>query len=215
MRAESEEKSRDSTHDVTKRGQHEGAKGRKDSNFENPSGAAMTNPTGSISAHEPGRSDSRHIMRGPKKAKTPRNQAKLLKDIMTREVEVIGPEATLQETAAWMDACGIGFLPVCDNDRLVGVLTDRDIAVRAVAAGSDPKDTRVRDVMTPDVVYTFEEQDVVQAARMIEENQIRRLIVLNSDRRLVGVVSLDDLATSARDKKLAGIVLERVSKPIL
>jgi CBS domain-containing protein len=137
----------------------------------------------------------------------------LLQDIMTREVEVIGPEATLQEAAKKMQSLDVGPLPVCDGDRLIGMLTDRDIIVRAVAAGSDPATTTVRQAMTPDLVYGFEHQDVQDAARLMEQYRIRRLPVLNREKRLVGIVSLGDLAVSPGTQPLAGEVLEQVSEP--
>ena len=136
-----------------------------------------------------------------------------LKDVMTRDVEVIHPNATLEEAAAKMDALNVGPLPVCDGDRLVGMLTDRDVTVRATAAGRDPKTTRVREVMTDEVVYCFEDQDTNEAARIMEEKQIRRLVILNRDKRLVGIVSLGDLAVTTQDDQLSGGVLERVSEP--
>jgi CBS domain-containing protein len=136
-----------------------------------------------------------------------------LKDVMTRDVEVIHPNATLEEAAAKMDALNVGPLPVCDGDRLVGMLTDRDVTVRATAAGRDPKTTRVREVMTDEVVYCFEDQDTNEAARIMEEKQIRRLVILNRDKRLVGIVSLGDLAVTTQDDQLSGEVLERVSEP--
>ena len=88
-----------------------------------------------------------------------------LKEIMTPGAEIISPEATIREAAEMMRHLDIGPLPVCDGDRLVGMLTDRDITVRAVAEGCDPTTTRVREVMTPDVVYGFDDQDVQDAAR--------------------------------------------------
>jgi CBS domain-containing protein len=106
-----------------------------------------------------------------------------------------------------------GPLPVCDNDRLAGLITDRDIAVRAVAEGCDPRTTTVKDVMTPDVVYCFEDQDVQEAAQLMREHQVRRLVVLNRDKRLVGIVSLGDLAVETGDEKLAAKTLEHVSLP--
>ena len=106
-----------------------------------------------------------------------------------------------------------GPLPVCDNDRLAGLITDRDIAVRAVAEGCDPRTTTVKDVMTPDVVYCFEDQDVQEAAQLMREHQVRRLVVLNRDKRLVGIVSLGDLAVETGDEKLSGRTLEHVSLP--
>jgi CBS domain-containing protein len=136
-----------------------------------------------------------------------------LKDVMTRDVEVVGPDATLQEAAGRMKALDIGVIPVCDGEHLMGMLTDRDITVRATAAGRDPRTTRVRDVMTPDVVYCFEDQDVTEGQRLMQERQIRRLLILNRDKRVAGVVSLGDLAVKAGAGKVGGAVLERVSEP--
>jgi len=137
-----------------------------------------------------------------------------VKDVMTRGAECTRPNATLQEAARRMRDLDVGPLPVCgDNDRLVGVLTDRDIAVRAVAEGKDPKATRVQDVMTPGIHYVFEDQDVEEAARQMQEKQIRRLAVLNRDKRLVGMVSLGDLAVETGDRELSGATLGAVSEP--
>ena len=136
-----------------------------------------------------------------------------LREVMTRDVEVIHPDATLEEAAKRMDALNVGPLPVCDGERLVGMLTDRDIVVRAIAGGRDPKATSVRDAMTRDLVYGFEDQDVREAARLMEEQQIRRLVVLSRDMRLVGIVSLGDLAVETGDDRTTGEVLERVSQP--
>jgi CBS domain-containing protein len=136
-----------------------------------------------------------------------------LKDIMTRGVEVIHPDATLQEAAQQMRGLDVGPLPVCDGERLVGMLTDRDITVRATAEGRDPKATKVRDVMTCEVIYAFEDQGVTEAARLMEEHQVRRLVVLNRDKRLIGIVSLGDLAVHTDNQRLAGEVVERVSEP--
>ena len=135
-----------------------------------------------------------------------------LKDIMTPRVEVISPEATLQEAAQKMSQLDVGPLPVCDGEQLVGMLTDRDITVRAVAEGCDPTTTTVREAMTPDLVYCFEDQAVQEAARLMEQYQIRRLPILNRHKRLVGIVSLGDLAVSVSDQTLAGEVLEHVSE---
>jgi CBS domain-containing protein len=136
-----------------------------------------------------------------------------LKEIMTPGVEVISPDATIGEAAEKMRHLDIGPLPVCDGDRLVGMLTDRDITVRAVAEGRHPVTTLVREVMTPDVVYGFEDQDVQDAARLMEQYQIRRLPVLSRTKRLVGMVALGDLAVHPGHQGLAGEVLEQVSEP--
>ena len=107
----------------------------------------------------------------------------------------------------------VGSLPVCDGDRLIGLLTDRDLTVRAVAEGCHPGTTQVREVMTPDVVYGFDDQDIQDAARVMEQYQIRRLPVLSRAKRLVGIVALGDLTVHPGNQPLAGEVLEQVSEP--
>jgi CBS domain-containing protein len=137
-----------------------------------------------------------------------------LKDIMTSKPECIRPDTTLQEAARKMRDLDVGPLPVCgDDDRLAGMITDRDITVRAVAEGKDPRTTRVREVMTDEIIYAFEDQDVEEAARIMKERQVRRLVVLNRDKRLVGIVSLGDLATESGDRQKSGEVLQDVSEP--
>ena len=136
-----------------------------------------------------------------------------LREVMTRNPEVVQPDATLEEAARKMDQLDVGPLPVCDGDRLVGLVTDRDITVRATAAGKDPRSTVIREAMTQDIVYCYEDQDVRDAARMMEDKQIRRLPILNREQRLVGIVSLGDLATDTRDERLSGRILEQVSEP--
>jgi CBS domain-containing protein len=105
------------------------------------------------------------------------------------------------------------MLPVCDGDRLVGSLTDRDLAIRAVADGADPLRTKVSEVMTSRISYCFEESDLEEAARIMEEKQIRRLPVLNDQKRLVGIISLGDLAVRSHDERLVEEVMERVCEP--
>jgi len=136
-----------------------------------------------------------------------------LKDVMTREIEVISPEASIEEAARKMDQLNVGPLPVCDGKRLVGMVTDRDITVRATAAGKDPRTARVREAMTTDVMYCFDDQDVGEAARLMQTEQIRRVPVLDRWHHLVGIVSLGDLAADMPDHRLSGEVLERVSEP--
>lgn len=137
----------------------------------------------------------------------------ILKDIMSRDVHVVAPDATLQEAARLMQNYGVGSIPVCDGTRLQGMITDRDIAIRAVAEGRDPFTVKVQDVMTPGILYAMEDQSVEDAARMMEEKQIRRLVVLDSNKNLVGVVSLGDVATKSRNDSLAGETLEAISQP--
>jgi len=136
-----------------------------------------------------------------------------VKDVMTRGAEVVRPDATLQEAANKMKSLDIGPLPVCDGDKIIGMLTDRDITVRATAEGLDPKQTRVREVMSKELITCLEDQDVKEAAELMQSKQIRRVPILNKDKRLVGMLSLGDLAHRSQDSKLAGKTLEEVSTP--
>jgi CBS domain-containing protein len=136
-----------------------------------------------------------------------------LSDIMTANPVVLGPDTVLREAAQKMRELDSGVMPVGENDRLVGMLTDRDITVRATADGKDPNTTPVRDVMSSEVIYCFADDDVEVAARKMEEHQIRRVIVLDRDKRLVGIASLGDLAVHAPTDRLAGEVTEAVSEP--
>lgn len=136
-----------------------------------------------------------------------------LKEIMTRPVEVIHPEATLKEAALKMKQLDVGLLPVCDGKRLVGMLSDRDITIRNTAQGQDPNVARVRDAMTKDVVYCFDDEEIHDAADVMEKHQIRRLIVLDRNKDLVGIVALADLAVHCGDDRLSGEVVERISEP--
>ncbi len=136
-----------------------------------------------------------------------------VQQVMTRDAECISPEATLTEAARRMRELDVGALPVCDNDRLVGMVTDRDIAVRSVAEGHDPRVHRVREAMTPQLFSCREDEDVTAVARLMKEKQIRRIPVLNRDKRLVGIVSLGDLAVEVHDEHLVGSTLETISEP--
>ena len=134
-----------------------------------------------------------------------------LKEIMTPNVVVVSPNDTLQTAARKMRERDIGFLPVCDGQRLIGTLSDRDIAVRAVAGGHDPKAAQVREFATPQAIWCFEDEDLSEAAQKMQEKQVRRLMVLQrEDKRLVGVISLGDLAANGT-QKISGEVLESTS----
>ena len=136
-----------------------------------------------------------------------------VKEIMTKEVEIVQPSDSLKEAAQKMRVRDVGFLPVCDGDRLVGVVTDRDIALRATAEGMDPNTSIGRDLLTNPIIYCFDDQDVKEAAELMEKHQIRRLAVLSrDDKLLVGVVSLGDIATNGT-KKVSAEVLQSVSEP--
>jgi len=140
----------------------------------------------------------------------------LVKEVMTRSVACTRPDATLQEAAARMKSLDIGVLPVCGpDDRLAGMITDRDITVRASAEGESPVEIKVADVMTPEVMYCFENAEVEDAALLMKQKQVRRLVVLDQNSRLAGIVSLGDLAVDTRDEKLAGGTLQAVAEPFL
>jgi CBS domain-containing protein len=134
-----------------------------------------------------------------------------VKEISTPDPECISPVATLSEAARKMRLLDVGILLVREQERLVGTVTDRDITVRAVAEGLDPKVARVRQVMTRGVVCCYEDRTVEEAARLMEDRQIRRLPVVDEEKHLVGIVSITDLAIRAHNESLAGQVLECVA----
>lgn len=116
-------------------------------------------------------------------------------DIMSRDVQVIQPQESLRRAAQQMQALEVGALPVCEGDRLLGMLTDRDITVRGVAAGLDPDSACVSDVMSAELEFCTADQDTEEVMRVMGERQVRRLPVVDADKHLVGIVSLGDLAT--------------------
>jgi CBS domain-containing protein len=136
-----------------------------------------------------------------------------LSEIMTRDVEVMQPDDSLQSAAKKMRDRNIGFLPVCDGETLIGVLSDRDLTIRALAEGMDVSIMLGRDLMTTPAISVFDDQEVEEAAKIMEENQIRRLVVVGrEEKRLVGVISLGDLARN-QTADLSGQVLQKVSEP--
>lgn len=116
-------------------------------------------------------------------------------EIMTTNVQVVGPEQSLQTAAQFMDQLNVGALPVCDGKRLLGMVTDRDITIRGTAAGLAPGAACVSDVMTERAVWCSQAQDIDEVMRMMGDAQVRRMPVLNDRQELVGIVSLGDLAT--------------------
>ncbi|HEX6364125.1 MAG TPA: CBS domain-containing protein [Albitalea sp.] len=134
-----------------------------------------------------------------------------ISEVMTRGVEVIRPDESLQRAAQKMDELNIGALPVCDGDELVGMITDRDITVRATAAGMEPSQHRVAEVMTAQTRWCTEDQTTEEVMKQMGDVQIRRLPVLDANRRVVGIVSLGDLAT--RQGEHTDEVLRDVSWP--
>jgi CBS domain-containing protein len=135
-----------------------------------------------------------------------------LRDIMTCDVEMVRPDETLVDAAKQMRKVDTGILPVCENDRIVGMITDRDIAVRALADGIDPSTTKIRDVMSREVVYSFDDDDVRHAADLMRRKQVRRLLVLDHEKRVCGIVSLGDLAAESGRPKLVGEALGEISE---
>lgn len=132
-------------------------------------------------------------------------------DVMTKQVETISPQQTIGEAAQLMQQLDTGVLPVGENDRLVGMITDRDIVVRAVAQGRGP-DAGVREAMTESVLYCFDDDSIEDAASQMGEAQVRRLPVVNRDKRLVGIIALGDLAQAA-DSGTVDAALTGISEP--
>ena len=134
-----------------------------------------------------------------------------VRDAMTPDVQLCTPEDTLKDAAEAMAALDCGLLPVTENDRLVGMISDRDIAIRGVAMGRGP-DARVRDVMTTDVKYCFEDQDIEEITMNMGDIQVRRLPVMSRDKRLVGIIALGDIATKNSGDRTAA-ALSQISRP--
>ncbi len=135
-----------------------------------------------------------------------------LKDVMSRDVQVISPSGTIQEAALQMLKGNFGMLPVGENNRMIGAISDRDIAIRAVAEGMGSS-SKVRDVMSEGIVWAYENDSVADAAKLMSEHQIRRLPVVNAEKQLVGIVALGDFAIEVSDVEIAGEALSEISKP--
>ena len=134
-------------------------------------------------------------------------------EIMTRDVEVATPKDSVQGTAKKMRDHDIGFLPIYEGDQLIGVLTDRDLTLRALANGTSPQAILGRSLVTSPAVFCYEDQNVEDAARLMQYNQIRRLVVLDRRDHLAGVISMGDLAGIV-DDKVSGKILQNVSAKV-
>ena len=134
-----------------------------------------------------------------------------ISDVMTREVQTVRPDQPVQDAANFMLSADAGSIPVTEGDRLIGMITDRDIAVRGIAKGYGP-DTLVRELMTDDLIVVRVDDDIEEAATKMSEAQVRRLPVIDDDERLCGIVSLGDLSREA-DDECAEQALEGVSQP--
>ena len=134
-----------------------------------------------------------------------------ISEAMTRDVHMVQPNQSLIEAARMMADCDCGALPVSDNDRLVGMITDRDIALRCIGAGKGAN-TRVREIMSTEVKYCYADQDIDEVAANMADIQVRRLPVVDRDKRLVGILSLGDIATSDETEQAAE-ALSGISRP--
>lgn len=137
----------------------------------------------------------------------------LVKECMTKQVEIGRPEMSLQEAAQKMRDGDFGVLPIGENDRLVGMITDRDITIRGTAEAKNAEKVQVRELMSPNVLYCYEDQTVDEVTQNLGDNQIRRLPVLNRQKRLVGILSLGDVAQSNAKPEKVEEALSRISKP--
>lgn len=135
-----------------------------------------------------------------------------IREIMTPDAQCIGPDETLVEAASLMRQLDVGVLPVCDGEEVVGMITDRDITIRAVAEGCDPNQSRVGEVMTPGTVFVYDDQSVDETVHILERHQIRRAPVMTREKKIVGIVSLGDIAVGA-NAALSGEALKFVSQP--
>jgi CBS domain-containing protein len=135
-----------------------------------------------------------------------------LKDLMSRDVKVIDPEMSIGEAAVQMRDGDFGMLPVGEDDRMIGTISDRDIAIRAVAEGKD-SETKVRDVMSDGIAWAYEDDSVDKAVKIMSERQVRRLPVVDRDKRLVGIVALGDFAVDVAQLRPAAEALSEISKP--
>jgi CBS domain-containing protein len=134
-----------------------------------------------------------------------------LRDIMTSQIEMLPPDASILDAAQLMDSNDIGSVPVVDAGEILGLITDRDITVKVIAKGLDPNQVQLRDIMTSPIVTAYEDQSIDEGGELMEAHQIRRLVVIDRAKKLVGIVALGDLATRS-DALIAAEVLEEVSE---
>ena len=135
-----------------------------------------------------------------------------VRELMSRDVQVVSPDTTIMEAARTMGEGDFGMMPVGENDRMVGAISDRDIAIRAVAEGKGP-DTKVREVMSAGICWAYDDDTVDHAAKLMSDKQVRRLPVVNHDKRLVGIVALGDFAVDSSEIKPTAEALAKISEP--
>ena len=135
-----------------------------------------------------------------------------VRDIMTRDVQVVSPETPLMDAARKMRSFDIGCLPVCKGQHCVGVFTDRDIVIRAVAEGRNLQNTTAGDIMTTNVVYCSEDDDISTVIKLMEDKQLRRILVLDENKYPIGICSVGDVALDSGDLQLAGEIMHEVAR---
>jgi CBS domain-containing protein len=134
-----------------------------------------------------------------------------VKNIMSRKVEIVDAETPIKSAAEKMMNCDVGLLPVREGSQLVGMLSDRDITIRATACGLDPEKTAVKEIVTPGVTYCFENQSIEEAAELMQANRLRRLLVLNQQKKVAGILSIGDLASKTDADQVVGKTVKGVS----
>src|SRR5262245_18353052 len=135
-----------------------------------------------------------------------------INEIMTKTVVCVEPTLPIAKAGEKMRDLDIGFLPICENDKLIGAVTDRDITIRSVARGRDPRLGPVSEIMTQDIFFGYDDEDVGHVARNMQEKEVRRLVILNRQKRLVRIVSLGDIAKTAGETDLAGETLGQIAE---
>ncbi len=135
-----------------------------------------------------------------------------IREIMSRNVESIQPDTTIKDAAEKMRLLDVGFLPVCDGETVVGTLTDRDITIRHVADGQNPYRVKAGDIMTPSAFYCFEDEDVEEVGRYMQQHEVRRVLIFDASQQLVGVASLGDISKAAGEERLVGETLKEIAE---
>jgi CBS domain-containing protein len=138
-----------------------------------------------------------------------------IKNIMTPHTRCLHPEATLEDAAIYMRDYNCGFLPICARDKLVGVITDRDIVIRAIASGKHPQQTLITDYMTRGVVYCMAHDELKTVAEQMGNHHVRRIVVLDDNKRAIGVLSIDDIAAKVDEPKLSGEIMAKIDEQLV
>lgn len=134
----------------------------------------------------------------------------LVKDVMSKKPKWVSPDTSIEQIAQHMEKSDFGFVPIGEDDKLIGTITDRDITLRAVAKGKDPKKALAREIMTKKVLFCYDDDDLGKAAKSMERSGVLRLIVLNHDKRMTGILSLGDIAAKGKNEALCGEVLQHI-----